>query len=131
SLQVHATEFTGRISLYDAAGNLLAQSDGQSLTVADPLLVQALAAARTGTQYTVTVQDLDGGSGSYTLTSQFLPSEPIFQAIDVGTSPNGIVTTDFNGDGIPDLAVIDIDPKTGNAEVQILLGVGDGTVQLP
>jgi hypothetical protein len=40
-----------------------------------------------------------------------------------GTAPNGIVTGDFNGDGILDLAV------SNSAGASLLLGVGDGTFQ--
>ncbi len=42
-----------------------------------------------------------------------------------GTSPNGAVSGDFNGDGIPDLAVTNY----ASNNVSILLGNGDGTYQ--
>jgi hypothetical protein len=41
----------------------------------------------------------------------------------VGSAPNSLVVGDFNGDGIPDLAVADRDSN----DVTILLGNGDGT----
>ena len=43
----------------------------------------------------------------------------------VGTSPSVIVVGDFNGDGKPDIAVL----NSGSNNVSILLGNGDGTFQ--
>jgi hypothetical protein len=43
--------------------------------------------------------------------------------IAVGTNPNNVGVGDFNGDGIPDLAV----PNPGSNNVSILLGNGNGT----
>jgi len=45
------------------------------------------------------------------------------QSMGIGTAPNGIVTADFNGDSIPDLAVA----NQGSNTISILLGNGDGT----
>ncbi len=41
----------------------------------------------------------------------------------VGTQPSGVVTADFNHDGVADIAVA----NTGSSSVSILLGRGDGT----
>ena len=41
-------------------------------------------------------------------------------------SPSALVTGDFNGDGRADLAVAGFDPS-GQGEVEVLLGAGDGT----
>ena len=41
----------------------------------------------------------------------------------VGSTPGSVTAADFNGDGIPDLAV----PNIGSNSVSILLGNGDGT----
>ncbi len=41
----------------------------------------------------------------------------------VGTNPRGVISADFNGDTIPDLAIVNRDSNT----VSILLGKGDGT----
>jgi DNA-binding beta-propeller fold protein YncE len=43
----------------------------------------------------------------------------------VGLSPWAVATSDFNGDGKPDLAVANFSSNT----VSILLGKGDGTFQ--
>jgi uncharacterized repeat protein (TIGR01451 family) len=43
----------------------------------------------------------------------------------VGTNPSGVVVADFNGDGKPDIAVV----NSGSNNVSILLGNGDGTFQ--
>jgi hypothetical protein len=44
----------------------------------------------------------------------------------VGLSPTALVTADFDGDGIPDLAVV----NSGSDSLTILLGQGDGTFVL-
>src|ERR1700752_1077751 len=43
----------------------------------------------------------------------------------VGTNPSGVVVADFNGDGKPDIAVV----NSGSNNVSILLGNADGTFQ--
>lgn len=62
---------------------------------------------------TVTIA-LGNGDGTFTT----LATHPA-----TGTSPNGIVTADFNGDGKLDLAIV----NSGSNTVTVLLGNGDGT----
>jgi hypothetical protein len=83
------------------------------------------------------VGDFDGdGNVDLALTGQFSISTSVvcvFLGNGDGTfrqqvtrglkKPNGLVMADFNGDGKPDLAVLDLDGT------EILLGNGDGTFQ--
>ena len=46
------------------------------------------------------------------------------QQLNLGFQPGVLLSSDFNGDGIPDLAV----PNGANSAVSILLGTGNGTV---
>jgi hypothetical protein len=52
-------------------------------------------------------------------------------AYDAGNSANSMAVGDFNGDGIPDLAVVGRDVTDPTGKVSILLGNGDGTFQAP
>jgi hypothetical protein len=120
---VQAAGIPTRLSLSDGNGHLLIQSDGQSLTNADDLIRQHLQGSAGGTTYLLSVAGLDGATGSFVLTTQFQavysPSSPV----PVGTEDSQVVSADFNGDGIPDLAVSNYAPHT----VRILLGTGNGT----
>ena len=50
---------------------------------------------------------------------------------DAGQSPFSAAVGDFNGDGIPDLAVANIGVYPNNGTVTILIGNGDGSFQAP
>jgi len=89
--------------------------------------VPAALIAQAGTALINVIAPAPGGGTS---NSVFLPvTTPVSnlnfstQSMGVGTSPNGIVTADFNGDSIQDLAVANQASNT----VSILLGNGDGT----
>jgi sugar lactone lactonase YvrE len=78
----------------------------------DGIVDLAVSASNTGaTALTIL---LGNGDGTFTSTT----TSPT-----VGQYPDGIAVGDFNGDGIPDLAVTSVD----QSEVVILLGKGDGT----
>lgn len=59
------------------------------------------------------------GTLAFAQTPSFKPP----QAYAVGTTPVSAATGDFNGDGIPDIAVA----NSGSNNVSVLLGKGDGT----
>ncbi|MCU1308280.1 MAG: conserved repeat domain protein [Acidobacteriaceae bacterium] len=55
--------------------------------------------------------------------------DPIFSPVNLGPLPHGIVVADFNGDGNPDVAIAEGLNGSNGANVDILLGNGDGTFQ--
>jgi hypothetical protein len=58
------------------------------------------------------------------LEGRVLPSFLAPLAYDAGAAPLSVAVGDFNGDGSPDLAVVD----EGSNSVRVLLGNGDGTL---
>jgi hypothetical protein len=83
---------------------------------------------------TRSVSFLDTSNGNAVLrTAALTPGPPALQLLSsqtltTGQDPQGIVTGDFNGDGIPDLATVDGNYFEGlPGDVTILLGNGDGT----
>jgi len=62
---------------------------------------------------------LNNGDGTFTLAHTY--------SVPVGALPISIVAADFNGDNIPDLAVL----NSGNLTVSIFIGNGDGSFQPP
>ena len=97
---------------------MLMQSDGQSAADGDDVISLYVPA---GT-YALEVQSL-GGAGTYSLTATSSPATSPFQPIAVGNDPSSIISGDFTGDGILDLAVA----NAGADTVSVLLGNGDGT----
>jgi hypothetical protein len=64
---------------------------------------------------------LGNGDGTFQPARNFL----------AGSNPWGVAVGDFNGDGIPDLAVANSAGFGGASGVSVLLGNGDGTFQSP
>ena len=93
------------------------QSDGQALLDRDDQMVQSLPSG----DYYLRVEGLGGGTGSYILTTRTQWANLPDQRPLLGDDPTYMVAGDFNGDGIPDLAVSDW------GDVSVLPGVGDGT----
>jgi len=126
--QLHAPGGTTRLTLMDSQVQVLLTSDGQSPTNQDDQLELYVSA---GTDF-LEVQNL-GGSGTYSLTTSLRPSAPPLQPIPInpdGSGPEALVTGDFNGDGRTDLAVANSGAvNSGDNDVSILLGNGDGTFQ--
>ena len=117
--RVHAENSRTRLSLRDARGDLLVQSDGISPSNADDLIDQHVVA---GTYY-LEVQSL-GGEGAYTLSYTLSPSSNPIVPGTGSYAGEPLLTADFNGDGIPDLIVANWQFGDG---FSVLLGLGDGT----
>ncbi len=112
---------------------LLGNGDGTFKTAVDypvgngPIAVALYALTGNKIQDIVVVNETDSsasvllGNGNGTFQAQVAyPTGP-------GGNPLGVAVQDFNGDGIPDLAVADFLTQ----QVSILLGNGDGTFQSP
>jgi hypothetical protein len=123
--RVHAAGFNTRLSLYDPNGSLLVESDGQSLTDKDDLIVQYLTGAPEGRTYYLSVGGLAGGMGVYTLTAELDPADSPFPPPASVADHRSVVSGFFSRDGRLDLVTADAD--SGN--VAILLGQGDGSFQ--
>jgi hypothetical protein len=114
-----------------------------SVTAAQPTMT-TIAQTGSASNYTLTatvtgegpialsgnVSFLDTGDGNFSLGSAKLSSSTpalslsaVSQSPALGAQPESVATGDFNGDGIPDLAVANAGANT----ISILLGNGDGT----
>jgi hypothetical protein len=108
--------FAARLSLVDAEGRPLVQSDGPAPGAADGLIDVNVPA---GTDY-LEVQSLSGG-GTYQISANLIPAVPTFQTVPTySTVYNPIAAGQFFGSSLP----VDLVASDG-----IHVGNGDGTFQ--
>ncbi len=113
TVTITAAGFPARVSLVDAQGNPLIESDGPAIGGSGDTIDVNVAA---GTNY-LEVQSL-GGKGPYQITADLIATDAPFQPIpSMYNNANQLAEGDFNGDHIPDLV----------APEGIHLGTGDGT----
>jgi hypothetical protein len=121
-LQPTANGPAKHVSLLGPDGGLLVQSDGESDALPVSRIDQHLPGDPAGTTYYLEVQ----GEGSYALFTDFVAAAPPFQGVPLGfsgSSPEALVSGDFNHDGHADLATA----NAGSNNVRVLLGSGSGT----
>ncbi|MFI5454073.1 MAG: FG-GAP-like repeat-containing protein [Isosphaerales bacterium] len=109
--QVPAGALATSLLLLDSRGNVLDESDGQGTGTLGDQIDQHLPA---GTYFLMV--EISGGAGDSVLKAAFTPTSTAFQSTKLP-----MVIGDFNGDGIPDIAMFD----------GVHLGVGDGTFRSP
>ncbi len=114
---------TTSLSLLDAQGHILIQSDG--LSAAET--INAIDTYIGPGTYSLQVHDISG-SGNFTLMTTLTPASAPLKGAPIPTSAEAVVAGDFNGDGRLDLAVVGLD-DAGAYEVSVLLGNGDGTFE--
>ena len=117
--------FVPRLSLYDATGQLLIQSDQRRADRTAGATVQQH--LQPGTYY-LEVSAAPSSSSSaaqqqYQLTTALPASLPAFAPLAVGYEPESVALADVNGDGYPDI----ITANYGDNTVSVLLGNGDGS----
>jgi hypothetical protein len=131
-VQLHGTVPNTRLALLDQTGRPLLVTDGLALGSLDDHIDQHLDGALGGTSFFLRIEDLGGGLDAYDLTAMLQSALPPFQPLPAGKGPAAIVTADFNGDGIPDLATANGGTSYGtfsapSNDVTVFLGRGDGT----
>jgi hypothetical protein len=114
-----AVDAATSLSLLDAQGHIVVQSDG--LSAADR--IDAIDTYIGPGTYSLQVRDR-GGNGAFTLTSTVTPSSAPFEPIPISLyTTQGVATGDFTGDAKLDLVVA----NEYSGSISILLGNGDGT----
>lgn len=137
TLTVNGTGFvSGAIVNWNGTGLVTTFVSASELTATVP--ATDIAIAGTGT-VTVTNPTPGGGTSNIQYVSVAYPTYPITTgaAVDYssgGFNTNSVVMADVNGDGIPDLVVVNecassCVPFSGTGTVAVLLGNGDGTFQ--
>jgi len=128
SLELYGTGFTSSSTVNWNGTALVTKATGTRI------LQGTVPSANIASAGTATITVTTPGPGGGTSTAAFLPittpeTTVSFAAssIGVGTNPQGIVTGDFNGDGIMDLAVANQGTTGGGSSISILLGNGNGT----
>jgi hypothetical protein len=129
--QVTASGFRARLSLLDATGQLLMQSDGQSAANPESIIQLYLPHSAKGDTFYLRMQWLAGGTGTYVFDTQLVPGSFPFDPLLPGPAfYSAVAIGDFNGDGIPDLAIADEfrNPSEGNpASIELRLGNKDAS----
>lgn len=114
------------LTLYDAQGTPIVQSNGQSAENRNPSITQGLISNGGPTDYYLKVANLGVVQTRLDfMTALFTPSDSVLQRVPLQGRPRVLVTGDFNGDGRADLAT---SAEVANG-VTVLLNNGDGTFQ--
>jgi hypothetical protein len=97
-------------------------------TGAFPIAIAVADFNRDGLPDLAVLNNVNGGTGSVTvlLGNGDGTFNPASASPATGIDPNALASGDFNGDGIPDLAVLN-NANGGMGSVSVLLGKGDGT----
>lgn len=108
----------GRLSLTDESGRVLATSEGVAGNVLGGRISQHLTP---GTYHLAVTAPT--GSLAYTLEASLTTAPSPLDPLPTGQNPRAVVSGDFNGDHLTDLATVNADDDT----LTVLLGNGDGT----
>ncbi len=111
---------TSQLSLLDAQGHIVVQSDTASSGNPDDVIDEQLAAG----DYSLSLATSNSQAAS-TWTILLTQSSPALQPISVGSYVDSVVAADFNGDGRADLAI----PE--GSYISLLISNGDGDFQPP